>query len=357
MSRNVDAADGMEHSNTHVSTGHSVLTTVFELLVLAVYAWRLLILRGRRLYELLSASLFGLTLEYFNILINDNYHYSERFLLQLGDPPVNVPLVIAMGWGLIITSSISLTDRLGIRFRPVADSVIALSIDLSMDVIAIRVEGGFWSWQIPLLDYPTDQGFYGVPWGNLTSWLYVVLIYSVVIRRSRRLPLGRGLFLYFLLAPVVAYFPLFVLIVGSIGLYFALGLREFIGPVGYQLLPIVVAALVFTYSLDPGLSNELGVENHARGSGSGKLTTTGGSDRSAGDLWVNHPVQNPSYMTPTSTMDSLPVFAIFHGYFLVVYLLLGLWSTIPLILWIELLLLVFALLLHALAEDIHTADA
>ncbi len=334
-----------------------MLTTVFELLVLAVYAWRLLVLRGRRLYELLSTSLFGLTLEYFNILINDNYHYSERFLLQLGHPPVNVPLVIAMGWGLIITSSISLTDRLGIRFRPVADAVIALSIDLSMDVIAIRVEGGFWNWQIPLLDYPTDLGFYGVPWGNLTSWLYVVLIYSVVIRRSRRLPLGRGLFLYFLLAPVVAYLPLFVLIVGSIGLYFALGLRWLIGPLVYQLLPIAVAVLVFALSLfELRLVNEQRGDNSSGISESEKTTTTGGPDITTGELGRDHQTMNTLHVTYTSAMDSLPVFAIFHTYFLGVYLLLGLWSTIPLILWIELLLLGFALLLHALAEKTHRAD-
>ncbi len=287
-----------------------VLTVIFELIVLLIYGWRLLVIRGRDLMELLSSTLFGFTLEYMNILINNNYHYSKNFFLQIGKPPLNVPVAVALGWGLIITSCLSLTDQLGVANKPFFDAILALSIDLSMDVVAIRIEGGFWKWQVPLVDYPTEQGFFGVPWGNLTSWIYVVFIYSIAIRYSRKhIPEGKKLVAYFLLAPIIAYLPLFLLIIGSIAFYFLLGLRALVNPVIYQLLPIMVCLLVALHSLSK-------VKLHF----------------------------NPC-------LETLPVFTGFHIYFIGVYLYLDLQSSIPVILPLELTMFVLSLLLHLFSVE------
>jgi len=90
----------------------------------------------QRLIELLSAVPFGLLLEQGDIKIFGSYAYSQGFFLKLG----SVPVAIALAWAMIITSSIFMSDRLGIppRLAPFADAVFAILLDLSLDAIAIR---------------------------------------------------------------------------------------------------------------------------------------------------------------------------------------------------------------------------
>jgi hypothetical protein len=56
-------------------------------------------------------------------------------------------------------------------------ALIALSFDLAIDAIAIRME--FWSWKIPL-----NQEWFGVPYDNLFGWLAVIWTFSLFINFS-----------------------------------------------------------------------------------------------------------------------------------------------------------------------------
>jgi uncharacterized membrane protein len=153
------------------------LVEVVMLILFALSARFALRSGGRqRLLELLSAVPFGLLLEQGDIKIFGSYAYNQGFLIKLG----SVPLAIALAWAMIITSSMFMSDRLGIpaRLAPFADAVFAILLDLSLDAIAIRQ--GLWHWNIPL-----SAGFFGVPAGNYYGWLFVAFGFSAWTRWVR----------------------------------------------------------------------------------------------------------------------------------------------------------------------------
>lgn len=84
------------------------------------------------------------------------------------------------------------------------DALTAVVLDISMDVVAIRL--GFWSWAIP-----TDKEWYGVPFENLVGWIFIVLSFSFLIRFIRTLNPKRILTkLLMIFSPIVAYLGLYV---------------------------------------------------------------------------------------------------------------------------------------------------
>ncbi|HET6820305.1 MAG TPA: carotenoid biosynthesis protein [Candidatus Limnocylindria bacterium] len=133
--------------------------------------------------ELVSAAAFGLLLEEGDQLIFLTYHYNDAWVLVLD----RAPLVIGLSWALIIAGAMRLTDALGVRRRyaPVVDAVLAISLDLAFDAIAIRM--GLWTWRGIA---PTD-GWFGVPYGNFYAWLFVTLGFSLLTRWLRDGARGR----------------------------------------------------------------------------------------------------------------------------------------------------------------------
>ncbi len=154
--------------------------------------------RGRQpLIELLSAAVYGVLLEWGDILLFGTYTYSQGFFLALGP----VPIVIGLCWAMLIYGAMAYSDQLGLPgwAAPFADALWAILLDLAFDAVAIRLQ--FWTWTIPL-----DSGFYGVPAANFHAWLYVALGFSAWTRwvRSR----GRSSVWLQSIAPLVAYVPL-----------------------------------------------------------------------------------------------------------------------------------------------------
>jgi len=134
--------------------------------------------RGRLPFlELISAATFGILLEEGDQLVFETYHYSADWILAIDRAPV----VIGLTWALIIAGAMRLTDALGVRRRyaPFVDAVLAISLDLAFDAIAIRM--GLWTWRGI---GPTD-GWFGVPAGNFYSWLLVTLAFSSLTRWLR----------------------------------------------------------------------------------------------------------------------------------------------------------------------------
>jgi len=140
-------------------------------------AW-LALRRGRLPFlELLSAAMFGLLLEEGDQLIFETYHYADAWILQLD----RAPLVIGLTWALIIAGAMRITDALGVRRRwaPFVDSVLAITLDLAFDAIAIRM--GLWTWR----GVGATDGWFGVPAGNFYAWLFVTWAFSYVSRWLR----------------------------------------------------------------------------------------------------------------------------------------------------------------------------
>lgn len=142
-----------------------------------VAAW-LALRRGRLPFlELVSAATFGLLLEQGNQIIFETYEYSPDFALAID----RAPIVIGLTWALIIAGAMRITDALGVRRRyaPVVDSILAISLDLAFDAVAIRM--GLWTWR----DIGPEQGWFGVPAGNFYAWLFVTWSFSLVTRWLR----------------------------------------------------------------------------------------------------------------------------------------------------------------------------
>ena len=158
--------------------------------------------RGRLPFlELVSAAAFGILLEEGDQLIFETYHYAPDWILTIDRAPV----VIGLSWALIIAGAMRLTDALGVRRRyaPFVDALLAISLDLAFDAVAIRM--GLWTWR----DIGPADGWFGVPAGNFYAWLFVTLGFSMMTRWLRDAAARRtSLDWLQLLVPLPAYLVL-----------------------------------------------------------------------------------------------------------------------------------------------------
>jgi hypothetical protein len=173
-----------------------------------IAAW-LALRRGRLPFlELVSAAIFGLLLEQANQVIFETYEYSPEFVLAID----RAPIVIGLTWALIIAGAMRITDALGVRQRyaPVADSVLAIMLDLAFDAVAIRM--GLWTWR----DIGPEMGWFGVPAGNFYAWLFVTFGFSLFTRWLRELAHRRPAIEWLqLLVPL----PAFAVLIASIWVF------------------------------------------------------------------------------------------------------------------------------------------
>jgi uncharacterized membrane protein len=152
--------------------------TYVILLICSIYASR----QGKRdVMYILGGLVFGLLLEYMEVVMG-SYTYG-KFEIMFGKAPIQIPLCIGVGWGIIMYSARLLTDKLGMSLLACAalDTLLALNIDLSMDVVAYRLHMWNWDWQGTNLNPLTGEWF-GIPYGNFVGWQTVVFCYSGFFR-------------------------------------------------------------------------------------------------------------------------------------------------------------------------------
>jgi uncharacterized membrane protein len=143
--------------------------------ILAISCLRHAWARGwSRLLGLVAGMIYGLLLEYGAIVTFHAYVYGHFLIMIFGA----VPLCIGVSWGMIIYTAMETSDRFALPWylRPILDALLALTIDLSMDAIAIRL--GFWTWG-------QAGPWFGVPLGNFYAWFIVVLGFSLLLRLGR----------------------------------------------------------------------------------------------------------------------------------------------------------------------------
>ncbi|MCS6777396.1 MAG: carotenoid biosynthesis protein [Chloroherpetonaceae bacterium] len=191
-------------------------------LLYALWAMR----RGpHRWIPLGGAVLYAIVFEHANMAryahTPGGYHYHPAsWCMILGD----VPLYIPLAWGFILSTSMRITEHLGIHpgARPFCDALLALLIDLSLDAVAIRLE--FWYWH----GIPLNDAFFGVPADNFLGWLLVSFTFSVLTRHlwdrpQARPALRQALWIQWLLIPPTAY-ALYLLLEWPVhGVYRAIG--------------------------------------------------------------------------------------------------------------------------------------
>ena len=275
---------------------------------------------------IISGSLFGITLEFANVFIADSYNYSTEFFIQIGSPPLNIPICIGLSWGLIIWACMNVSNRFKIPIwaRVLLDGLLALTIDLSMDTIAIRIEGGLWTWKgIPLESIPTLNSFFGVNYGNFFGWFYVVVIFSFLLRMELQFlrdKLNKWIsFAYLGIIPFLAYIPLYFLLMNSsLPILWILDI-EVTGPHDF---PQYVALLTFLYII-------IGV---------------------AIVLLLVFIKFRPTIQKEVDLL-TIYIFMSFHIMFISIYLIGGFFSEAPMILPLALLMVIIDIIIHWLILD------
>ncbi|HEX5396755.1 MAG TPA: carotenoid biosynthesis protein [Candidatus Limnocylindria bacterium] len=254
--------------------------------------------RGRLpFYELLSAAVFGILLEEGDQLIFQSYHYSADWLAVIDRAPV----AIGLTWALILAGAMRITDALGVRRRyaPFVDAVLAISLDLAFDAIAIRM--GLWTWR----GIGPEQAWFGVPAGNFYAWLFVAVGFSLVSRWLREaVARGSAHDWLQLLVPIPAYL---ILIAG--------------------LVPFIILQPL----LEPGKGHGLGIF-------AATLVIFAGI--AAYGVW------GPNRVPPDGARDAIVDLRLafasrlaIHAVFITAFFVMGLQSTVPTLLVIALLLL------------------
>lgn len=183
----------------------------FPLMELSVYASMALCIAHARkrgaaaLSYLFGGLIFGLLLEYFEVLTG-SYTYGH-FWVMFGRAPLDVPLWVGCGWAVIMYTARLFSDavRLPLVAAAAFDTLLALNIDLSIDVPAYRLHMWHWDWNGSGLNPLTAQWF-GIPYGNFIGWITVVFCYSAFSRLFERFSARRNKtgFPWFGLVPLVA---------------------------------------------------------------------------------------------------------------------------------------------------------
>ena len=178
--------------------------------------------KNRELLEILVlAILYGLILEVLNVHNSETYSYGKEFLLQI----YNIPLAIGVGWAIIYYVSEKSVENYNLKWWqvPFFMALIALSIDLAIDAVAIRL--GFWQWLIPL-----DQEWFGVPYDNFFGWLAVVWTFVFFVNLSKQNFLGKKIskiikYLSVIISPFILAFQIisFTILSAIISGRFSLG--------------------------------------------------------------------------------------------------------------------------------------
>ncbi len=169
---------------------------IFEVMIITIYAIAIgLLIKSRdytRIGELINGTIFGVMLEYTNIIFFEGYLYNHGFWLHVGAVPNNVPLVIGLAWGLLGICTRAIADRFDfpVIVSLLFATILAVTFDLFLDVVAVRLEGGFWVWSgFPEAWDITNIGLYGVPFGNYIGWFFVMFylgLFNYVVRRMDR---------------------------------------------------------------------------------------------------------------------------------------------------------------------------
>ena len=121
-----------------------------------------------------AAALVGFTMELLAVAVTDIYFYNDDFWLSLGSVPKQFPVFGGFMWGGLTVYGIKLAQKL--RFGKVLTALsvgmFIVTMDLLLDVVAIRLDGGFWTWVGKPINFEiTQHTFMSVIWVNFLGYM------------------------------------------------------------------------------------------------------------------------------------------------------------------------------------------
>ena len=163
----------------------------FELMCYAIVALMLIDLVRKKDFDSLftfgSAALVGFVMELLAVAVTDIYYYNPDFLLNLGFEPKQFPVFGGFMWGGLTVYGIKLAQKLrwSKAMTALAAGMFIVTMDILLDVVAIRLDGGFWVWVgkeiAPAIDQHT---FMSVIWVNFLG--YMIETPTVVLLTLRK---------------------------------------------------------------------------------------------------------------------------------------------------------------------------
>jgi decaprenylphospho-beta-D-ribofuranose 2-oxidase len=162
------------------------LLTEFSVILMFLLALLNAFGQGRRWVSTVAwGAIAGYFAEYF-IVHADNPRYSygtHLFLIA----PLDVPVCIGLGWGIVFYASTWAAQRLRIRSIGVSSLIagmLGVSVDLSLDPVAHHHK--FWVWEKPPAPFSDVSTLCGVPFDNFVAWVALIGIYGYVVRKAFR---------------------------------------------------------------------------------------------------------------------------------------------------------------------------
>lgn len=151
----------------------------FEILcyvITALLLWD--IIRKKSWKELrlfLAAALAGFILELLAVRVTGIYHYSPDFYISIGFAPYQFPFFGGLMWGGLTVCALRISQKLGFSKLMTAfvTGWLIVSMDILLDVAAVRLSGGFWVWEGREITLDvTHHMFMSVIWVNFLGYLF-----------------------------------------------------------------------------------------------------------------------------------------------------------------------------------------
>lgn len=138
------------------------------------------ILKNKKYQELgllISGALAGFALELLAVRLTDIYHYSNDFFISVGFAPYQFPFFGGLMWGGITVCALRIAKkfRLSNIMTALVSGWLIVSMDLLLDVVAIRLDGGFWVWDGRPINLDINHHmFMSVIWVNFLGYMFEV---------------------------------------------------------------------------------------------------------------------------------------------------------------------------------------
>ena len=123
----------------------------------------------------LSGAIAGFALELLAVRVTDIYHYNPDFWLNIGREPFQFPVFGGLMWGGLTVCSLRLAERLGFGkvMTALVTGFLIVSMDLLLDIAAIRLDGGFWVWDgRPVTETIDHHSLMSVIWVNFLGYMF-----------------------------------------------------------------------------------------------------------------------------------------------------------------------------------------
>lgn len=131
----------------------------------------------RELGLLISGAIAGFSLELLAVRFTDIYHYSQDFYISIGIKPYQFPFFGGLMWGGITVCALRIARKFNFNRLTTAlvGGFLVVTMDLLLDVVAIRLNGGFWVWDgRPITLDINHHMFMSVIWVNFLGYMFEV---------------------------------------------------------------------------------------------------------------------------------------------------------------------------------------